>query len=67
VAPVLTAAWHGNPQTRTRIAQAATGALATTLQPLFHAEITADRRFNASTNSWSTAQVTDDERLLTLC
>jgi hypothetical protein len=67
VAPVLTAAWHGNPQTRTKIAEAATGALAAALQPLFRAEIAADRRFNVSTNTWSTAQVTDDERLLKLC
>ncbi|WP_432825173.1 HEAT repeat domain-containing protein [Dactylosporangium sp. CA-092794] len=58
---------HGNPQTRTKIAEAATGALAAALQPLFRAEIAADRRFNVSTNSWSTAQVTDDERLLKLC
>lgn len=67
VAPVLTAAWHGNPHTRTKIAEAATGALAVALQPLFRAEIARDRRFNVSTNSWSTAQVTDDERLLELC
>ncbi|WP_238007031.1 hypothetical protein KZZ52_43965 [Dactylosporangium sp. AC04546] len=67
VAPVLTAAWHGNPQTRTKIAEAATGALAAALQPLFRAEIAAYRRFNASTNSWSSANVTDDERLLKLC
>jgi hypothetical protein len=67
VAPVLTAAWHGNPQTRTKIAESATGALAATLQPLFRAEIAENRRFNVSTNSWSTAQVTDDERLLKLC
>jgi hypothetical protein len=66
VAPVLTAAWHANPQTRTKIAEAATGALAAALQPLFRAEIAANRRFNVSTNSWSTAQVTDDERLLEL-
>jgi hypothetical protein len=67
VAPVLTAAWHENPQTRTKIAEAATGALAAALQPLFRAEIAADRRFNVSANSWSTAQVTDDERLVELC
>jgi hypothetical protein len=67
VAPVLTAAWHGNPRTRAKIAQAATGPLAAALEPLFRAEIAANRRFNASANSWSTTQVTDDERLLELC
>jgi hypothetical protein len=67
VAPVLTAAWHGNRHTRMKIAEAATGALADALQPLFHAEAANERRFNVSPNSWSTAQVTDDERLLGLC
>ena len=67
VAPVLTAAWHGNPHTRPDIAQAAAGPLAAALEPLFRAEIAANRRFNASAHSWSTAQVTDDERLLELC
>jgi hypothetical protein len=66
-APVLTAAWHGNPQTRTKIAEAATGPLATAMAPLFRAELTENRRFNASASSWSTSQVTDDERLLELC
>lgn len=67
VAPILSAAWHGNPQTRTKIVEAATGPLTAALQPLFRAEIAANRRFNVSANSWSTAQVTDDERLLELC
>jgi hypothetical protein len=67
VAPVLTAAWHGNPHARTKIAEAATGPLAAALEPLFRAELAANRRFNVSANSWSTAQVTDDERLLELC
>ncbi|MGI5242045.1 HEAT repeat domain-containing protein [Dactylosporangium sp. CA-139066] len=67
VAPVLTAAWHGNPQTRTKIAEAATGAPAAALQPLFRAELAADRRFNVSPHSWSSVQVTEDERLLELC
>lgn len=67
VAPVLTAAWHANPQTRTKIAEAATGALAAALRPLFHAELSAGRRFNVTANSWSSAQVSDDERLLGLC
>ncbi len=67
MAPVLTAAWHGNPRTRTKIAQAATGPLAAALAPLLRAELAANRRFNASASSWSTAQVTDDERLLELC
>jgi hypothetical protein len=49
-APVLTAAWHGNPHTRTKIAQAATGPLAAALEPLFRAEIATSRRFNASAN-----------------
>lgn len=66
-APVLTAAWHGNPRTRTKIAQAATGPLTAALEPLFRAELAASRRFNVSPNTWSTAQVTDDERLLQLC
>jgi hypothetical protein len=66
-APVLTAAWHGNPQTRTKIAEAATGPLAAALAPLFRAELAASRRFNDSASSWSTSQVTDDERLLELC
>jgi hypothetical protein len=56
-APVLTAAWHGNPQTRMKIAEAATGPLADALQPLFGAEIAANRRFNVSANSWSSVQV----------
>ncbi|MDI6105036.1 hypothetical protein QLQ12_41270 [Actinoplanes sp. NEAU-A12] len=67
VTPVLTGAWHGNPHTRTTIAEAATGTLAAALQPLFRAELTADRRSNTSANVWSSAQVTDDERLLHLC
>ena len=67
VAPVLTAAWHGNPQTRMKIAQAAAGPLAAALEPLFRAEIAAEQRFNVSVNTWSTAQVTNDERLLELC
>jgi HEAT repeat protein len=67
VAPLLTAAWHRNPHTRTKIAEAATSALAAALQPLFRAEIAAERRFNVSANSWSSAQVTEDERLLNLC
>jgi hypothetical protein len=67
VAPVLTAAWHGNPQTRPKIAEAATGALAAALEPLVRAELAAHRRFNVSENSWSSAQVTDDERLLESC
>jgi hypothetical protein len=72
-APVLTAAWHGNPYTRTMIAEAATGPLAAALEPLFRAQLVfraqlaANRRFNVSANSWSTAQVTDDEQLLELC
>jgi len=66
-APVLTAAWHGNPYTRTMIAEAATGPLAAALEPLFRAQLAANRRFNVSANSWSTAQVTDDEQLLELC
>jgi hypothetical protein len=66
-APVLTAAWHGNPRTRTKIAQAASGPLAAALEPLFRAELAANRRFNVSANSGSTAQVTEDERLLELC
>jgi hypothetical protein len=67
VAPVLTAAWHGNPRTRTKIAEAATGVLAAALQPLLHAELAAGRRFTVSANSWSSTQVTDDKRLLDLC
>ena len=67
VAPVLAAAWQRNARTRTTIAEAAAGALAAALQPLFRAEIAEYRRFNVSANSWSSAQVTDDERLLELC
>ncbi|MEU8005178.1 hypothetical protein AB0B66_28815 [Catellatospora sp. NPDC049111] len=67
VAPVLTAAWHGNPQTRTKIARAATGALAALLEPLFRAELESNRRHNARENSWSSGQVTEDEQLLGLC
>jgi hypothetical protein len=37
------------------------------MAPLFRAELTENRRFNASASSWSTSQVTDDERLLELC
>lgn len=66
-APVLTAAWHGNPHTRLKIAEAATGPLAAALEPLFRAEIAANRRFNVSANSWSSAQVTEDEQLLKVC
>jgi HEAT repeat protein len=66
VAPVLTAAWHANPHTRLKIAQAAPGPLAAALEPLFRAELATNRRFTVSANSWSTAQVTDDERLLEL-
>jgi hypothetical protein len=67
VAPVLTAAWHGNPHTRPKIARAATGPLAAALHPLFRAELATNRRFNASAHSWSTAQVTEDEQLQELC
>lgn len=67
VAPVLTAAWHGNPLTRTTIAEAASGPLAAALGPLFRAETAANRRSSVSANSWSSTQVVDDERLLELC
>lgn len=67
VTPILDAAWHGEPQSRTTIAEAATGPLAVALEPLFRAELAAKRRFNVSAHSWSGAQVTDDERLLALC
>lgn len=66
-APVLTAAWHGNPHTRTKIAEEAAGPLAAALEPLFRAEIAASQRFNVSPNTWSTGQATEDERLLELC
>lgn len=66
-APVLTAAWHANPATRPKIAEAAEGPLAAALEPLFRAEIASNRRFNVRPHSWSSAQVTDDERLLELC
>jgi HEAT repeat protein len=67
VAPILTAAWQTGTQTRPKIAESVTGPLAAALQPLFRAELAANRRFNVSANTWSTAQVTDDERLLRLC
>ncbi|WP_433788811.1 hypothetical protein [Actinoplanes sp. CA-252034] len=67
VAPVLAAAWRGNPQTRPAIAAAAGGPLAVALAPLFRDEIAASRRFNVSDNTWSTAQVTEDEELLASC
>jgi hypothetical protein len=66
-APVLTAAWHGNPHTRPKIAEATTGPLAAVLEPLLRAEIAANRRFNVSAGSWSSAQVTEDEQLLKVC
>ncbi|MEU8660155.1 hypothetical protein [Actinoplanes philippinensis] len=67
VAPVLTAAWHGNARTRPAIAAAATGRPPAALEPLFRAELTADRRHNVSENTWSSAQVTEDEQLLASC
>ncbi|MBB4690904.1 hypothetical protein [Paractinoplanes abujensis] len=67
VAPVLTAAWHGNRRLRVAIAEAATGPLADALGPLLRAEASAVRRFNASPGSWSSNQVAEDERLLALC
>ncbi|GGN79858.1 hypothetical protein GCM10010112_54860 [Actinoplanes lobatus] len=66
-APVLAAAWQGNPLTRPRIAEAAAGPLAEALEPLLRAEVAADRRHNVRENSWSSGQVSDDERLLELC
>ncbi|WP_250007966.1 hypothetical protein [Actinoplanes sp. M2I2] len=67
VVPVLAAAWHGNLYTRTTIAEAATGRLATALQPLFRAESGADRRFSASADLAASARVPLDEHLLKLC
>ncbi|MBL7258950.1 hypothetical protein [Paractinoplanes lichenicola] len=67
VALPLTTAWHADPMTRPKIAEAATGPLADALRPLFRAELTAERRFNVSPHSWSSAQVPEDEQLLELC
>jgi hypothetical protein len=67
VAPVLTSAWKGNVHTRTRIAEAATGALAVALEPVIEEELAAPRRHNVTENGWSSSQVADDERLLELC
>ncbi|GIJ45585.1 hypothetical protein Val02_24710 [Virgisporangium aliadipatigenens] len=66
-APVLAAAWHGNPRTRPRIAEAAAGPLAAALEPLFRAEIAMNRRFDASAVPGSSGQVSEDERLRELC
>ncbi|MEU8661143.1 hypothetical protein AB0C31_31175, partial [Actinoplanes philippinensis] len=67
IAPVLTAAWHGNLHTRATIAEAATGSLAAALHPLFQAEIAANQRFNISANMPASTRVPDDERLQKLC
>ncbi|MEV4514448.1 hypothetical protein AB0K00_36485 [Dactylosporangium sp. NPDC049525] len=66
-APVLTAAWHGNPHTRNEIAAAVAGPLTAALAPLLRAELADPRRHGARETGWSSAQVTDDERLLAAC
>jgi hypothetical protein len=66
-APVLAAAWHGNQDTRTAIAEAANGPLAVGLEPLLRAELAAPGRHGVSETGWSSAQVGNHERLLAAC
>ncbi|WP_327001294.1 hypothetical protein OHA72_40070 [Dactylosporangium sp. NBC_01737] len=73
-APVLTAAWHGNPHTRNAIVAAlagpgalTAGPLAAALEPLLRAESADPRRYGARERGWSSNQVTNDERLLAAC
>jgi hypothetical protein len=67
--PVLAAAWHQNPNTRTAIARCVhdVGPAAASFLPLLQTELTTPRRHAYTPHGWTSSEVETDEKLLKLC
>jgi hypothetical protein len=65
--PILTESWHDKPATRNEIVAHASGPLTAGLAPLLLAELATPARHGLTDTGWSSRQVIDDERLLTVC